>query len=90
MAQADATYTKFDLANDNHFGVSEDDEYRIKQVAAGLAAVGDLFEALGCQDEVEIGDIGTAAIFRTFSYSLTEMVERAQFIAARRTGVSAA
>lgn len=88
MAQAAEPLITFDPANDTHFGVSEADEYRLRQVARAIETVGDLFEGLDLAAREEITGTAVAGVLRAFSYGVTGALDAGAFVFPRSSARS--
>lgn len=86
MAQAATAPTRFDPANDTHFGVSEWDEFKLRQAALAMETVGDMLDGIDFEDRVEISSGAIAAVFRSFSYGISGLLDSGAFVFPRRRG----
>lgn len=75
MAQAEQTHSTFDPTRDTHFGVSEQDEFKLRQIAIAMEAIGDMMEAVSLQQEIEVPEDAVGSVFRAMSYGIRNIID---------------
>lgn len=75
-----ATPNGFNPANDTHYGISEEDQFRLRDHARTLYFLGELFECVDVEriDGPDPEDV--AALLRTLSYSLGGIAQSATVV----------
>lgn len=81
MSAAEAR--RFDPANDTHYAISEEAEYRLRQIADGAEAVGMLLEGLDT-DRVEIRQGAIGNIFHVFGFAIAGAIQDRAVVFPRR------